>query len=281
MVRAALSAGAHVYCEKPFTRTLAEADELLELAARAGRRIAVAHQGRISPATLRLKQRLEEGLVGELLEIRVHGKQDRRAGGEDMVVLATHQFDLVRFLAGEPEWCSARILQGGREVTLADVRAATEELGPIVGDEIEAMLAFPRGVNVHYTSRAKNAATAGPWGMEIIGSKGRARLLNDPNTQVFVLRSGRGSERGQTQEWIPLDGESAGPAATAGGTDGANRRVVDDWLAAIAEERESVCSGHAAMKSLEMIHAVFAAGISRGRVTWPLRVRSHPLGTLR
>jgi predicted dehydrogenase len=281
MVRAALSAGAHVYCEKPFTRTLAEADELLELAARAGRRIAVAHQGRISPATLRLKQRLEEGLVGELLEIRVHGKQDRRAGGEDMVVLATHQFDLVRFLAGEPEWCSARILQGGREVTLADVRAATEELGPIVGDEIEAMLAFPRGVNVHYTSRAKNAATAGPWGLEIIGSKGRARLLNDPNTQVFVLRSGRGSERGQTQEWIPLDGESAGPAATAGGTDGANRRVVDDWLAAIAEERESVCSGHAAMKSLEMIHAVFAAGISRGRVTWPLRVRSHPLGTLR
>jgi predicted dehydrogenase len=33
MVMAALSVGAHVYCEKPFTRTLAEADELLALAA--------------------------------------------------------------------------------------------------------------------------------------------------------------------------------------------------------------------------------------------------------
>jgi len=41
MVRAALEAGAHVYCEKPFTRTLAEADDLLAVARAAGRRIAI------------------------------------------------------------------------------------------------------------------------------------------------------------------------------------------------------------------------------------------------
>ena len=32
------------------------------------------------------------------------------------------------------------------------------------------------------------------------------------------------------------------------------------------------------MKSLEMIHAVFAAGLSRGRVALPLQERAHPLG---
>ena len=57
----------------------------------------------------------------------------------------------------------------------------------------------------------------------------------------------------------------------------ANRRVVDEWLEAI----EPVCSGFAAMKSLGMIHAVFAAGLPRARVALPLLRRSHPLEVAR
>lgn len=277
MVAASLAVGAHVYCEKPFARTLAEADDLLARAAKSGRKIAVAHQGRLAPATLLLKQKLEAGLIGDLLEIRVHGKQDKRAGGEDLLVLGTHQFDLVRLFAGDPHWCSARVLQGGREITTADAHAVTEDIGPIVGDEIAALFALPHGVNVHYTSRAKNATVAGPWGLELVGAKGRARLLNDVHTQVYVLRSNEMTARGQTREWLPLAAESSRSAAELGGQPTANRRVVDDWLAAIAEDREPLCSGFAAMKSLEMIHAIFAAGISRGRVELPLQSRAHPL----
>ncbi len=282
MVSAALAVGAHVYCEKPFTRTLAEADDLIALAQRAGRKIAVAHQGRNAPATLLLKRRFDEGVIGDLLEIRAHGKQDKRAGGEDMVVLGTHTFDLMRFFAGDPEWASARILQGGREVTPADIHPATEEIGPIVGDEIEAWFAFPRGVSGRFTSRAKNAVASGPWGMELIGTKGRLRLLNDVHTQAFIAREGASAERGDTREWLPLDPRGG---AFAGVTDltniAANRRVVDDWLDAIERDREPVCSGWAAMKSLELIHAVFAAGMSRGRVALPLVARSHPLEAAR
>jgi predicted dehydrogenase len=278
MLMAALTAGAHVYCEKPFTRTLAEADEVLALAARTGRRIAVAHQGRVAPATLLLKRRLDEGLIGELLEIRVHGKQDRRAGGEDMVVLGTHQFDIVRFLAGDPLWCTARILHHGREATRADARAATEDIGPVLG-EIEAMFAFPRGVNVHYTSRGKSAASAGPWGLEIVGTKSRLRLLSDPHTRAFQLREDAIGPRGQTREWRPLtDATTDSPEGRDASVAAANRRVVDDWLAAIAAERDPVCSGHAARWALEMIHGVFAAGLSGGRVDFPLSNRRHPLG---
>ena len=277
MVKAALLAGAHVYCEKPFTRTLAEADELLALAARLQRRIAVAHQGRISPATLELKRMIDEGELGELLEIRVHGKQDKRAGGEDMVVLGTHQFDLVRFFAGDAHWSSARVLQQGREITRADVHAATEDIGPIAGDEITALFALSRGVNVHYTSRAGYGAIAGPWGMELIGTKGRTRLLNDVHTTVFVERDGAMTARGGVGEWVPIAANPRGPVAGAAGQLSGNSRGVDDWLAAIEEGREPACSGLAAMKSLEMIHAVFAAGISRARVQLPLLDRGHPL----
>jgi predicted dehydrogenase len=277
MVKAALEVGAHVYCEKPFTRTLAEADELLALAAGTGRKIAVAHQGRLSPATVALKRMLEEEALGELIEIRVHGKQDKRAGGEDMVVLGTHQFDLVRYFAGEALWCSARVLQHGRDITSADVHPATEDIGPIAGDEIEALFALPRGVNAHYTSRARNAAVAGPWGMELTGTKGRARLLNDVHTTVFLEKAGSLTARGGVREWVPLTANPNEPVAGAAGQLSGNRRVVDDWLAAIAENREPACSGHAAMKSLEMIHAVFAAGLSRGRIELPLKNREHPL----
>ncbi len=181
------------------------------------------------------------------------------------------------FFAGDARWCSARIRQSGREVTREDARAATEDLGLIVGDEIEAFFALPRGVGVHYTSRAKNAAAAGPWGLELVGSKGRARLLNDQHTRVFVQRFGGFTARGETREWLPLVPGSGETSAALGGQNSANRRVVDDWLAAIAEDREPVCSGHAAMTSLELIHAVFAAGIARARVALPLQRRAHPL----
>src|SRR5437899_7074451 len=147
MALAGLRAGAHVYLEKPITRTLAEADELLEVANRAGLKIAVAHQMRLAPNILFLKKSLEEGLIGELLEIRAHGKQDQRAGGEDLIVLGVHLFDLMRFFADDPLWCAARVLHDGHEITLADAHPATENIGLVAGDEIFAQFAFPRGVN--------------------------------------------------------------------------------------------------------------------------------------
>jgi predicted dehydrogenase len=102
MALAAVRVGAHVYLEKPITQTLAEADELLALVDRASLRIVVAHQMRLAPNILALKTAIEQGLLGELLEIRSHGKQDHRAGGEDLVVLGVHLFDLMRFIAGDP-----------------------------------------------------------------------------------------------------------------------------------------------------------------------------------
>ena len=102
------------------------------------------------------------------------------------------------------------------------------------------------------------------------------RLLNDVWIDVFVWRGTEMSSRGAAGEWVPLDGGST-VQATERTFPRANQRVVDDWLDAIAENREPACSGRAAMKSLEMIHAVFAAGLSRGRVPFPLADRAHPL----
>ena len=144
MALAALKAGAHLITEKPFTPTLAEADEILAAADKSGRKIAVAHQMRNAPSIVQLKKALADGLIGDLLQLRAWGKQDDRAGGEDMIVLGSHLFDLMRGLAGDPVWCSARVTQNGREITKADARTVKEQIGPVAGNEIEAHFAFAR-----------------------------------------------------------------------------------------------------------------------------------------
>ncbi|HXG46063.1 MAG TPA: Gfo/Idh/MocA family oxidoreductase [Methylomirabilota bacterium] len=278
MIRAALQAGAHVYAEKPFTRTLAEADELLALARSLNRRIAVAHQMRLAPAVLHLKRRIDEGLIGALLALHGHGKQDARAGGEDLVVLGTHVFDLMRFFAGEPQWCSASIRQQGREITLADARRATEDIGPVAGDEIEAQFAFASGVTGSFTSRARLRDTAGPWGLHLLGSKGTVRVLMDIFPRVYLKQTGAWSSGGADDAWRPLaDDPGWQVPESERGFFHANRRVVSDWLEAIRQGREPVCSGAAATGALEMAMAIFAAGLSRSRVQFPLARRTHPL----
>ena len=278
MAAAALNVGAHVYLEKPITQTLAEADDLLATASRAGLRIAVAHQMRLAPNVLFLKQRLADGLIGELLEIRACGKQDKRAGGEDLIVLGVHEFDLMRFFAGDPLWCSARVMQEGHEITLRDAHAATENIGPVAGDDIEAQFAFPNGVNASFTSRARNRAVAEPWNMELIGTKGTVKILMDIAPRVYALKSGSWLAQGKTSEWRPLDNDpTLGLSALEMSVARANQRGVDDWLAAIAGNRDPICSGYAGMKALEMAMAVFAAGLARQRVELPLKGRQHPL----
>ena len=264
MAAAALNTGAHVLLEKPITQTLAEADDLLALAKHAGLRIAVAHQMRLAPNVLFLKQRLADGLIGDLLEIRAWGKQDHRAGGEDLIVLGVHQFDLMRFFAGEPLWCVARILQDGHEITRAEAHAATENIGPVAGDDIVAQFAFPNGVIANFTSRVGNRGLAEPWSMELLGTKGAVKIRPDVMQKVYSLKSGSWTAQGKSDEWRPMENDpTLGLPTSEKNVARANQRVVDDWLAAIAECREPICSGYAGMRALEMAMVVFAAGLAR------------------
>lgn len=275
---AALRVGAHLFTEKPFTTTLAEADEILALAERTGAKIAVAHQMRLAPSVQALQKAIAEGLLGDLLEINAWGKQDSRAGGEDMIVLGSHLFDLMRLFAGDADWCTARVLQGGRDITRADAHRVKEQIGPVAGDEVSAQFAFARGVTGSFTTRARLQQQIGHWGLELVGSKTSVRLLADVYPAIQVLRPGKWDSAGRMDQWQPLESDpGAKLSADERGFGPANRRVVEDWLDAIKNNREPVSSGRNAMKSIEMIMAVYQAALSGGRVPLPLKSRQHPL----
>ena len=131
---AALRVGAHIYCEKPFVTAPNESDELLTEADKRRLKIAVAHTMRMTPVMVGLKQAIAEGLIGDIAEVRAFGKQDARAGGEDMMVLGSHLFDLLRMFLGDPLWCSARVLWRGRDITPADRRIVQDNVGYIAGE---------------------------------------------------------------------------------------------------------------------------------------------------
>lgn len=269
--REILRAGAHLYCEKPFTRTPAEADELLEEAARRNLRIAVAHTYRLQQNIVRLKQALEEGFLGELVEMRAYGKQDGRAGGEDMMVLGSHLFDLFRMFAGDPLWCTARVLAGDRDITRADARLVKDNVGLVAGDRVFAHFAFKNGVNATFTSAGALRDTTAGWGIELHCSKGVARIHIDLAPVVFVRQSTTWQASGRTDTWHPLS------PTVLKGAEPAVKNPVTDWLDSIAEDREPVCSGKNGAWAIEMVMGVYQAALTEKRALFPLAVRTHPL----
>lgn len=66
MAKAALSVGKHVFIEKPLARTVAEAEELVNLAERQGVVLMVGHTFLFSPAVRRMKEIIDAGDIGQV-----------------------------------------------------------------------------------------------------------------------------------------------------------------------------------------------------------------------
>ena len=102
----------------------------------------MAFQTRYSPRYERVRELIASGAIGEVLELRGRGKEDRRGGGEDLMVLGVHIMDLFRGLLGDAAWCFARVTDGGRPIARAEVRPGAEGIGPLAGDRVDAVYGF-------------------------------------------------------------------------------------------------------------------------------------------
>jgi predicted dehydrogenase len=78
----ALRSGAHLICEKPFASSLHEADELLEAAETAGRRIALNHEFKEMPILRAVREASDSGDTGRLVFAQVWQLMDMPPGQE-------------------------------------------------------------------------------------------------------------------------------------------------------------------------------------------------------
>lgn len=278
-VLAAAACGAHGFIEKPLASDLAEADAMAAAVDAKGLKWAIAFNFRTVPEVQHALHMVREGLVGKVMELRGRGKEDHRSGGEDLVVLGTHIFDAMRQFAGDPRWCQATAMVDGRVAGRGDIREATEPLGPVVGDSIQAVFGFDGGVTATFATLKNPAGNKGRWGLDVFGTEGVLSIRNEGSgaPAVRVLRS---------QGWMPDPGKGIGwePLPDAPATvyhyPSADRYapITDDLVAAIREDRAPAVSLHDGLKAVEMVSAVFASCVTGNRVELPLQERAHPLG---
>ncbi len=273
MILAAVAAGVKgIYIEKPFVRTLAEADEVVKLCAAKGVRLAIAHRNRYHPVIPLVKKLVEAGEIGELKEVRVRGKQDHRGGGLDLWVLGGHGFNLATLFTGPATSCQASILVEGRPATQADIRAGDEGVGPIVGDEVHARYETKSGIPLYFDSKKGTWTKGTPFGARLIGTKGIISLQIDEEPLAILERDGKKT---------PITTGGIGqpePIKDIKLVNGGHHGAIRDLLAAIAERREPLCGPEAGRETVELTLAVFASFAAGGaKVTLPLAERGHPL----
>ncbi|MGE5647714.1 MAG: Gfo/Idh/MocA family protein [Acidobacteriota bacterium] len=270
MVLAAAEArAAGIYMDKPISRTPLEADRMLAACSRAGTKLSVAHQMRISPLIEMAKQRVASGAIGDLLEMRGRGKEDARAGGEDLVILGTHIFDLMRQFAGDPEWCFGRVTAGGRDIQRRDIDESKEGAGPIAGDAIAAAYGFAGGLTGYFASKRSGDVSGKRWGLDLYGSKGVLAIRADMANPVVSISE---SSDWTGASWTPLTVAPRTP-------DDANRALVLDLMEAIEQNREPKAGGREALWALEMALAVYESQLHGARSRFPLSNRAHPLAS--
>jgi predicted dehydrogenase len=77
-VKAALTAGKHVICTKPFIDDLGEAQAILDLCASTGKKVFVGQSSRFFEPMKRQRKDFEEGLIGDLITVEAYYHADHR-----------------------------------------------------------------------------------------------------------------------------------------------------------------------------------------------------------
>ncbi len=282
MAIAAAEAGARgIFVEKPFVATPAEADAVIAACEKSGTKLQVALVNRHTPMIGVVRDMIEAGKIGKLLELRARGKEDARGGGQDLVVLGCHVLDLMTSFGGAPTWCQATATAAGRLITKAYAVAGPEGIGLIAGDSIAAMFGLADGPVGYFASTREAGLKQPAFGLTLVGSAGAIHIRPDHVPQAY-LRRGPLWRTDKEIPWQPIgpDGLYETPPTEvdrAAERASWGRRAVTDLLDAIENDREPETGMYAGRTVVEMNAAIFASALSGQRITWPLSQRTNPL----
>ena len=253
---AAIEAGVHIYCDKPLVVTEEEADRI-EAALRCYGGIGqMTLQYRFYPATLRAKQLIEEGYIGEVIGFRaayLHAgsvdphkpmgwKQLKSEGGGVLRDLGSHVLDLIDHLIGPLEGVLAktRILYERRPNQGGEMVPVEAE------DQVLIWTSLPNGALGSIEASKIATGTEDELRFEIHGDRGALRFnLMQPNyLEAYDLREAgqplggqRGWRRIATVQRYPQPGGFPGPKFSVGWIRG-HIHCLHGFLSSVAEGRQ-------------------------------------------
>lgn len=236
---AAARAGKHILCEKPLSTTTESARRIIDAARHAGVKLMVGQTHRFWPANVRVKELLEEGVVGEIVQVSdtilanfpvgptIPWRFVREiSGGGVFIDNGVHAVDRLRW------WLGSEVETVFAKVTTAKYDLEVENNGL-------ALLVFQNGVPAALNLSMIAPDPAGLCRAEFLGTKGMLRV--DTWGEIHLAGSG-GSQ------WERIDY----PAQPSGMT-----REVAEFVRSILEDREPSVPGEEGLRSLAVIEAIY------------------------
>jgi predicted dehydrogenase len=268
---AALDAGAHVICEKPFASSLAEMDRILAKARETGRRVALNHEFREMPIFRAVRDAVDSGQTGALVFAQVWQLMDlppwAEPGWRGQMLQRTvyeagvHLVDFLMALFGErPVAVEARTSTCGvREgetdaVALLTLEFSRGRLAQVTQNRL------CKGETQYFEVRAdtEGASLRASFG-------GRARWLaglfrgTRPTMRLEFGISGMAwRERGNRREFLARNPADPGMRAT--------RRVFELTLRAFKDGTEPPASGESARDVMAVIAAAYQSAAQGRRI---------------
>jgi UDP-N-acetyl-2-amino-2-deoxyglucuronate dehydrogenase len=261
---AAAERGLHVVVEKPIDVTTERADALIAAATRAGVTLGVFFQDRLKPDVVKLKEIIDRGALGTPVLASGHVKwyrapayyaesrwRGRRAldGGGALINQAIHTLDLLLHLWGP--------------IVSVDARAATRLHRIEVEDTLVATMTFASGALGIF--EGSTAVYPGyPRRLELTGSNGTAIIDHDSLVTLDLTANAGGSSTIVTK----VDAAAAQNAASPTVSDATpHRRILEDFIAAIRENRTPACDGREGRRSVVVVEAIYKSAREGRAVT--------------
>ncbi len=291
MIKPVAERGIHMYCDKPLTLSLTEADKIIAITQKHQVKMCVAQPIRNALVFRTMKAMIDAGEIGKPLTAYGRGKCDHRGGAEDLITLGIHLMDWQQYLFGDPQTVWANISQDGKPITASTRIETVEPIGPLAGDSVMACFNFANDVRGLFESRRGLLEMQSGYihmGLTVVGTKGTLSLrFNDSLKPVYDLRISRLPAPPEDQaayEPVTLHETREIPGAkpldeSLCGTRNiprepfilqANRYSAWNLMQCIEEDCQPNCTPHHARKALEMIYGVFAASLSGKQVSFPL-----------
>lgn len=283
MLMACAKANCHVYMEKPFCRTMIECDQVRKEFEDRKLKLAIAHTAQYSPVLDVAMELINDGAIGQVLELRGRGKEDHRGGAEDMWVLGSHIFALMRtFAKSDPASCVSQVTQNGEPIRKEHVVEGNEGLGPLAGDHVQVMYTFNDGVMGYFGSRKAMAASPSRFALQVFGSKGILEIESGYLAAAHLLRDGSWSSGRSGKNWERVTSAGVGKPEPikAGSYEDGHLAAIKDLMLAIEQDRAPKCSLTDAIGITEMILGAFESQRVGQRVLLPSKTREHPLTLL-
>lgn len=263
---AALDAGLHVLCEKPLALNAKQAQEMVSTAKRRRRKLGLHFNHRMTPAARALAAYCHAGDLGQMYHSRISWHRRRgipggpgswfydskRSGGGCLIDLGVHALDTVLFCMGYPKVVGV----SGQTHNMFGKRDKPNSTMD-VEDFVTAYIRLAGGATIALeVSWASHHEHPEQVVMAIYGTEGGAvrRTENYQDAPIRIYRREHGNLVDTELRTLPPQMPS----------------VQQDFVEAVREGRDPLCSGEHGLMMMRIIDAVYASSRSGKEV----RVRS-------